>query len=274
MKIKTKNIKDKEILEDINEIVNNQRKKIKTPMEKDLKSSDPIKHFISNYSTSNFKSNSVNQKNIIKSICSDDVSITVVYGKPGTGKTYSAVQGALKEFKTKGTYKKIYLLKSVKSLDDKSEDLGFLKGSMEDKIAPFVFSYDFNFHKIIDESIYKFARENKIIDFLPLAYIRGIGISDAIVILDECQNLNNAALRTVLTRMGTNVKLIIAGDTAQKDSSKKDSSGLEFLIKHFKGNLKGMNFIEMTKDDQSRSPLINDIEDIYENLEKQGINIH
>lgn len=266
--MKTKNIKDKEILQDINDFVKTNPRVLKKEQ-----IMDHIKHFIANYSVSNFKSNSQNQKTIIKSILDNEVLVTVIHGKPGTGKTYSALQGILKEFKTNPVYSKIYLMKSVKTLDNKSEDLGFLKGNLEEKVAPFIFSYDFNFAQIINKGIYDFARENQVIEFLPLAYIRGIGIKDAIVVLDEAQNINTSILRTVLSRMGKNSKLIILGDTQQKDSGNKNSSGLDFLIKHFKGKIKGMNFIEMNESDQSRNPIINDIENIFDDLEGSGIKI-
>ena len=168
---------------------------------------------------------------------------------------------------------KIYLLKSVKTLDSKSEDIGFLKGTMEDKIAPFMFSYDFNFTQIVDKVAYGIARETQLIEFLPLAYIRGIGLSDCIIILDEAQNINNAILRTVLSRIGKNCKLIILGDTKQRDTSNNQTSGLDLLISYFK-DIKGIDFIEMGPEDQSRASIINTIEDRYGNLEKQGININ
>lgn len=268
-KVRTKNIDDEEILEEIESYA---RKKSSVVSKNQNKMSN-LKNFINNYSVSNFKSNSVNQKKIIKSILDNNISITVVYGKPGTGKTYSTLQGVLKEFKTNQVYDKIYLMKSVRTINSSSEDLGFLKGSLEDKVAPFMFSYDFNFTQIIDKDLYKFAREEQFIEFLPLAYIRGIGFKNSIIVLDEAQNINNAILRTVLTRLGKDCKLIILGDTQQKDSKGKESSGLEFLIKHFKGKVKGMEFIEMNENDQSRNPLINDIENLYDDLEKQGVKI-
>ena len=229
-----------------------------------------IEQFKKEYSTSNFNCKSSNQKEIIKSIGNDNI-VTVVSGLPGTGKTFSAIQGVLKEFK-KGNYKKIYLLKSVKTLDNKSEDLGFLKGSIEEKIAPFMFSYDFNFAQIIPKATYLKARQSELIEFLPLAYIRGIGLTDCLIILDESQNVNSSILRTVLSRIGNNSKIVILGDTKQKDSDSKHTSGLEFLIKHFT-NIEGINFIEMTTKDQSRSLMINNIEGRYNELEEQGVKI-
>lgn len=233
-------------------------------MQKDV----TVNQFKKDISVSKFKCKTKNQRDIVKSIIDTDNTITIVHGKPGTGKTFSAIQGALKEFKI-GSYNKIYLCKSVKTLDNKSEDIGFLKGSLEEKIAPFLFSFDFNFKQIINPSVYNSARLSEIIQFLPLAYIRGIGLNNCIIILDEAQNINNAILRTVLSRIGQNCKLIILGDTQQKDSASNQSSGLDFLIKHFQ-DIKGFNVIEMTKGDQSRANIINEIEDRYDELERNG----
>ena len=268
MKVKTKHVRK----EDYEEIENFINKKEKTNMNK-----NPIHDFVNSYSAREFTCKSQNQKKIVQSICNNDTIITVVHGQAGTGKTYSAIQGTLKQFKfaskTNEPYNKIYLLKSVKTLDSKSEDIGFLKGTMEDKIAPFMFSYDFNFTQIVDKVAYGIARETQLIEFLPLAYIRGIGLSDCIIILDEAQNINNAILRTVLSRIGKNCKLIILGDTKQRDTSNNQTSGLDLLISHFK-DIKGIDFIEMGPEDQSRASIINTIEDRYDNLEKQGININ
>ena len=117
------------------------------------------KIFKSEISVSKFKNKTVNQSKIVKSIIDKGNTITIVSGKPGTGKTYTAIQGALKEFKN-GSYNKLYLTKSVKTLDNKSEDIGFLKGDLEEKIKPFLFSYDFNFKQIIPESVYEKARQS------------------------------------------------------------------------------------------------------------------
>lgn len=272
MKIKTKNISGEDY-EEVQDYIETKTKQRKTM------SKQPIQEFIDSYATRDFRTKSTNQKAILQSIGNDENIITVVHGKAGTGKTFSAIQGTLKEFKSaietdgKSPYKKIYLLKSVKTLDNKSEDIGFLKGTMEDKIAPFMFSYDFNFAQIMDKTSYGKAREAQIIEFLPLAYIRGIGLSDCIIILDEAQNVNIAILRTVLSRIGQNCKLIILGDTQQKDSNGKTTSGLQFMVKHFK-NLKGINFIEMNSKDQSRAKIINTIEARFDKLDEEGIPIN
>jgi len=269
MKIKTKNVQQED-LEEIQDYIKNKEKNKKN-MGVNL-----INDFVNSYSVREFTCSSENQKKIVKSICNTDTIITVVHGQAGTGKTHSAIQGTLKQFKSafksETPYKKIYLLKSVKTLDNKSEDIGFLKGTMEEKVAPFMFSYDFNFVQIIDKVVYNNAREAQIIEFLPLAYIRGIGLSDCIIILDEAQNINNSILRTVLSRIGKNCKLIILGDTKQKDSSNVQTSGLDLLINHF-NDIDGIDFIEMGPEDQSRAKIINIIESRYDDLEKKGINI-
>jgi phosphate starvation-inducible PhoH-like protein len=262
MKIKTKNLSSI----DMEEISEYEEHNLKTKTFMDNQGS--ARQFKNDISVSKFTCNTANQKEIVKSINDKGNTITIVHGKPGTGKTYSAIQGALKAFKN-GSYTKLYLSKSVKTLDNKSEDIGFLKGSLEEKIAPFMFSYDFNFKQIISPTVYDAARQAQTIEFLPLAYIRGIGLNNCVIILDEAQNINNAILRTVLSRIGKNCKLIILGDTQQKDSSTGQTSGLDFLIKNFQ-DIKGFNVIEMTKEDQSRADIINNIEDRYDELEAQG----
>lgn len=264
--MKTKNLSEEDeeiLLEYVSNIVNSKSKS----MEKENKENG-IKAFKNNIAVSKFKCKTKNQSEIVKSIGNKNTTITIVHGKPGTGKTYSAIQGALKAFKN-GSYDKIYLCKSVKTLDNKSEDIGFLKGTMEDKIAPFLFSFDFNFKQIINPGTYEMARQTQVIEFLPLAYIRGIGLNNCVIILDEAQNINNAILRTVLSRIGQNCKLIILGDTQQKDSSSGQTSGLEFLIEHFQ-DIEGFHVIKMTKEDQSRADIINKIEDRYDELESNG----
>ena len=248
--------------------------------EKQFKKTKPTKTMANEMNAKNFKKSytadikklsgkTVNQKKIVESVTNSGTNITVVYGKPGTGKTYTAIQATLKEFHS-GTYEKIYLSKSVKTLDNKSEDIGFLKGTLEEKIVPFLFSYDFNFKQIISPVSYQSARESQLIEFLPLAYIRGVGLSNCIVILDEAQNINSSILRTVLSRIGKNCKLIIMGDTQQKDSGgANQTNGLGFLIKHF-SDIKGFDFIQMGKEDQCRNELINRIEDRYDKLEEDG----
>jgi len=263
--MKTKNLSSTDI-DDLSEFMESKLKP-KYIMEKE----GSVKQFKTDISVSKFKCKTKNQSEIVKSITDKNTTITIVHGKPGTGKTFSAIQGALKEFKT-GSYNKLYLCKSVKTIDNKSEDIGFLKGTLEEKVAPFLFSFDFNFKQIISPIVYDAARQNEIIEFLPLAYIRGIGLNNCVIILDEAQNINNAILRTVLSRIGQNCKLIILGDTQQKDSSTGHSSGLDFLIKHFQ-DIKGFSVIEMTKEDQSRADIINEIEDRYDELESKGTKV-
>ena len=266
--MRTKNL-DKDTKKDVDNYLNEKPKTSKGRISLADERGNACAEFKKMYSVSKFKSKTANQKRIIESIKNPEVIISVASGKPGTGKTYSAIQGALEEFKS-GNYDKIYLCKSVKTLDSGSEEVGFLKGTLEEKIAPFIFSFDFNFTQIIDEEVYLSAKENKIIEFLPIAYIRGIGIKNSIIIVDEAQNINTSILRTILSRIGMNTKIILLGDTQQKDSDTKNDCGLTFLIKHFQ-DIKGIEFINMTKDDQSRSPLINIIEDKYDELEDKGI---
>ena len=143
-----------------------------------------------------------NQKKLTTSIKNNDVTICV--GSPGTGKTYLSCLQALSELKNNENIKKIVLVKSVTTL--KSEEIGFLKGTMEDKMEPFMYSFVGNFEKIIGKELYTKLKDSNQIEILPIAYLRGVNIDNAIVIIDEVQNISIDNIRTILTRLVKTLK--------------------------------------------------------------------
>ena len=169
----------------------------------------------------NYKCRTENQGKLRESIRNNE--ITIVSGLPGTGKTYIACAEALKLIKSRPKYKKILLVKSVTQL--KGEELGHLPGGIEDKFDPFMGSFVDNFEKIIGESLTNKLRELGLINIQPLAFVRGRSIDNTIIIVDEAQNITLENMRTLMTRIGDNSKMIILGDVRQKDlRNKKDSS--------------------------------------------------
>jgi len=199
------------------------------------------------------------QKELTQSIKKND--ITICSGPAGTGKTYISCQQALNELKSNDNIKKIVLVKSVTTL--KTEEIGFLKGTMEEKMEPFMYSFAGNFEKIIGKALYETLKTEKQIEILPIAYLRGVNIDNAIVIIDEVQNISIDNIRTILTRLGENSKMIFLGDVKQIDSKNKYDSALEFLMKRFK-NIEKIGAIEFTKDDIIRHPLVKVIENIFD----------
>lgn len=219
------------------------------------------------------KAKNESQKDLIRSIKANQ--ITICKGLAGTGKTYVALAFALGLLRAKSNkFRKIYLVKSVTTL--KGEELGYLKGSMEEKIEPFIWSYVLNLEKIIEDSEIKNLFETDIIRALPLAYARGISLDNCIIIADEMQNISLDNARTLLTRIGENTKMILLGDTNQIDLKNKKESSLDPLFQIF-SETENIGVIEMNEGDTNcRNPLISVIEDGFReycnNLEKPNNN--
>lgn len=188
---------------------------------------------------------------------------TMCTGPAGTGKTYIACLQALNELKNNEDIKKIVLVKSVTTL--KSEEIGFLKGTMEEKMEPFMYSFTGNFEKIIGERIFQKLKEDRYIQILPIAYLRGVNIDNAIVIIDEVQNITIDNIRTIMTRLGENSKMVFLGDIKQIDVKNKYDSALKFIMENFQ-YVDGIGVVEFTKDDIIRHPLIKVVEDIFDKV--------
>ncbi|MCK9416901.1 PhoH family protein [Candidatus Dojkabacteria bacterium] len=200
------------------------------------------------------------QKNLINSIKNNE--ITIVAGPAGTGKTYITMAYALSLLrKTTNKFKKIYLVKSVTTL--KNEEVGFLKGDLNEKIEPVMWSFYLNMEKLILESSIKSLIEKEIVRPFPLAYMRGTSLDDSIIIADEMQNVNLDNSRTLLTRIGSNSKLILLGDINQIDMKNKNESSLEVLLNLFE-DVSNIGVIRMSEEDTNiRNPLISVIETKY-----------
>lgn len=207
------------------------------------------------------------QKELINSIKNNE--ITIVKGKPGSGKTYLAVTYALSLLQKKDTpYEKIYLVKSVQAL--KNEEMGFLKGSLQEKFFPFMMSYFVNIEKVIGKPNLNSLLENNIIEPFPLAYIRGCTLDNCLIISDESQNITPTNLKTLMSRIGENSKLIMLGDINQIDLKNKEESGYNNIIKMFK-NVEGIGVVEMNPNDVSiRNPLIDIIEAKFDEFDENS----
>jgi phosphate starvation-inducible PhoH-like protein len=214
----------------------------------------------------NVKAKTENQKKLMKSI--RDNMITIASGLPGTGKTFLACAEGLKLIKSKnpGKYKRIVLIKSVTTL--KNEEIGFLKGSMEEKMAPFVDSFMDNFRKLIGTTRTDKLKQLGLIEVLPIAFARGRSIDNSIIIIDEAQNISMDNIRTLMTRIGYNSKMVIIGDVKQKDIRNKKDSSLEVIIEKFK-NIEGFGTVTLRdENDVVRNPIIKVIEDTFDEIEE------
>lgn len=180
--------------------------------------------------TLHLKCKTANQKEFVRLIKSKD--IIICSGLPGTGKTYVACAAALELLKHDPKFKKIVIIKSVTTLKD--EEVGYLKGTLDEKLKPFMYSFIHNFEKIIGKQLVETLKATGMIEEMPLAYLRGINIDDALVIIDEAQNISKQNMKTIMTRLGENSKMIFLGDTEQIDSKNPKESSLDFIVRRFK----------------------------------------
>jgi phosphate starvation-inducible PhoH-like protein len=211
-----------------------------------------------------YKCKNENQGKVRESIRNNE--ITIVSGLPGTGKTYIACAEALKLIKSKSKYKKILLVKSVVQL--KGEELGHLPGDLNEKFDPYMGSFVDNFEKIIGESLTRKLRELGLINIQPLAFVRGRSIDNTVIIVDEAQNISIDNMRTLMTRIGDNSKMVILGDVKQKDIRNKKDSSLEVIIEKF-NDIDNFGCVELRNPkDVVRNPIIRIIEETFDLLEK------
>lgn len=205
----------------------------------------------------NLSAKNESQKKLLKSI--KENQITICNGPAGSGKTLCSIYMAMSLLRERSNhFQKILLVKSVTVL--KNEELGFLKGDLREKIDPFMESFKSNAKKLFSNTNVDGLFESSIIHFLPLAYIRGTNLDNSIIILDETQNVSIDNARTLLTRIGSNSKIICLGDTNQIDLRNKQDSSLEVVIKIFDG-VNDIGCITMDENDENcRNPIIKTIE--------------
>lgn len=163
------------------------------------------------------------QKELKKAIEEKDVIIST--GPAGTGKTYMSLLMGIHLMKTEPRFRRLVLVKSLQTIQ--GESLGYLPGSLWEKMEPYVFSFTGNLDKIFNSTVItKSLIEKNIIEILPIAYVRGVTIDNAVVIVDEAQNLDYHTFKTLITRIGKNCKMIFLGDIEQIDRKDKKESCL------------------------------------------------
>ena len=205
-----------------------------------------------------FKCKTDNQKKFVRLI--DSNQIIICAGPAGTGKTYVACAEALRLL-AKGEYRKIIVAKSVTVLE--GEDVGYLKGTLREKMEPIMVSFMDNFHKIIGKELTQDLERAELLEITPLAYIRGRSIDNSIIIVDEAQNITMKNMRSTMTRLGDHSKMIIMGDTRQIDINKRESSSLSKIVQLF-ADQQEIGVMEFERSDIVRNPLIIKIEEIFD----------
>ncbi len=209
------------------------------------------------------KPKTLGQKNYVDAI--RDGMITFGLGPAGTGKTYLAMAMAITAFKRNDVSRIILTRPAIEA----GEKLGFLPGDLQSKIDPYLRPlYDALYQIMGAESFIKNS-EKGLIEVAPLAYMRGRTLDNAFIILDEAQNTTPAQMKMFLTRIGFGSKVVITGDSTQKDLPAGAVSGLDVAVKVVQG-LEGISICTLTSKDVVRHPLVQRIVKAYEEYEKKA----
>lgn len=207
----------------------------------------------------NIKCKNQRQKEFLNMI--DENEIIICVGESGVGKSYLSIAKALDLLKDESKrYERIYIITPIVESED---NIGFLKGSLSEKLDPYLYSVYYLIDKIIGEESRKKLVESEIISPLCISYLRGVNIDNAILISDETQNMTIKGIKTLLTRIGFNSKFILSGDINQIDRFKNENdSGLKYAYENL-GEIEGVGLFEFTKDDIVRNRIIGDILDRF-----------
>jgi phosphate starvation-inducible PhoH-like protein len=199
----------------------------------------------------------LNQKRYVDAI--DQHTIVFSIGPAGTGKTYLAMAKAVAALQSKQVNRIILTRPAVEA----GERLGFLPGTLNDKIDPYLRPLYDALHDMIDpESIPRLMAAGTI-EVAPLAFMRGRSLNDSFIILDEAQNTSPEQMKMFLTRLGFGSKMVVTGDVTQVDLPEGTQSGLR-QVRHILDGIDDVNFSELTSADVVRHRLVSAIVDAYD----------
>jgi phosphate starvation-inducible PhoH-like protein len=202
-----------------------------------------------------------NQKRYVDAI--EDHTITFGIGPAGTGKTYLAMAKAVSALQAKKVNRIILTRPAVEA----GEHLGFLPGTLNEKIDPYLRPLFDALHDMIDIETIPRMMQSGIIEVAPLAYMRGRTLNDAFIILDEAQNTTPEQMKMFLTRLGFGSKMVITGDVTQIDLPNGQHSGLR-VVRDILKDIDDIAFLELTADDVVRHRLIGDIVKAYDKFDE------
>jgi phosphate starvation-inducible protein PhoH and related proteins len=199
----------------------------------------------------------LNQKRYVDSI--DKHTITFGIGPAGTGKTYLAMAKAVQALQAKQVNRIILTRPAVEA----GERLGFLPGTLSEKIDPYLRPLYDALHDMVDpDSIPKLLAAGTI-EVAPLAFMRGRSLNDSFIILDEAQNTSPEQMKMFLTRLGFGSKIVVTGDVTQVDLPSGVKSGLR-VVEGILGELQDVSFQRLTAHDVVRHKLVGEIVAAYD----------
>jgi phosphate starvation-inducible PhoH-like protein len=205
----------------------------------------------------NIRPKTLNQKHYVDAI--DKHTIVFGIGPAGTGKTYLAVAKAVQALLTKDVTRIILTRPAVEA----GERLGFLPGTLFEKIDPYLRPLFDALHDMLDPDSLPRLMQAGTIEIAPLGYMRGRTLNDAFIILDEAQNTTPEQMKMFLTRLGFGSKVVVTGDVTQIDLPGDQRSGLR-VVRDILTDLDDIRFVNLTSKDVVRHRLVGEIVDAYE----------
>lgn len=180
-------------------------------------------------------------------------------GPAGTGKTFLAVAMAVRRLQDKQIRRIILTRPAIEA----GESLGFLPGTLEEKVSPYMRPLYDGLYDMLDGPKVQRMIEQGVIEIAPLAYMRGRTLNDAFVILDEAQNTTREQMKMLLTRIGQGTWAVVTGDPTQKDLDSRQPSGLPHALRVC-GGIPGISVCKFSANDVMRHPLVQDIVRAYD----------
>jgi phosphate starvation-inducible protein PhoH and related proteins len=204
----------------------------------------------------NIRPKTVNQKHYVDAI--DNHTVVFGIGPAGTGKTYLAVAKAVQALQAKQVNRIILTRPAVEA----GERLGFLPGTLNDKIDPYLRPLMDALHDMLDPDSVPRLLQAGTIEVAPLAYMRGRTLNDAFVILDEAQNTTPEQMKMFLTRLGFGSKVVVTGDITQIDLPGNTKSGLR-VVREILADVEDISFRYLDAKDVVRHRLVGEIVEAY-----------
>jgi phosphate starvation-inducible PhoH-like protein len=198
----------------------------------------------------------LNQKRYVEAI--DDHTIVFGIGPAGTGKTYLAMAKAVQALQAKRVNRIILTRPAVEA----GERLGFLPGTLSEKIDPYLRPLYDALHDMVDPDSIPRLMASGVIEVAPLGYMRGRTLNDSFIVLDEAQNTSAEQMKMFLTRLGFGAKMVVTGDVTQVDLPAGTRSGLR-MVQDILDGIEDVQFCQLTSQDVVRHKLVSDIVDAY-----------
>lgn len=222
----------------------------------DQRPAEVLTHDVLSHRGKSIRPKTLNQKRYVDAI--DKNTIVFSVGPAGTGKTYLAVAKAVQALQAKAVNRIILTRPAVEA----GERLGFLPGTLSEKIDPYLRPLYDALHDMMEPSSIPRLMTEGTIEVAPLAYMRGRTLNDAFIILDEAQNTSPEQMKMFLTRLGFGSKMVVTGDITQIDLPGGTQSGLK-IVRDILVDIEDVHFTQLTSRDVVRHRLVSDIVDAY-----------